>query len=89
MPAKSLPITNRDRARIIQALHRTPIWSGHRGGRKVAMQRIHDLQGNRVRWTLFIQNRRITGEENTVYDAVLVLNANIMNSFDCARRKAS
>lgn len=89
MPAKSLPIGKRDQARIIHAMAETHAWTGYRNGRKIAMVRLHLLTGQKIEWTLFVDRHRITGVEDTVADACLALNAEILNSFDLRRKKAS
>jgi hypothetical protein len=89
MPGKSLPITKRDQARLIHIMAETPAWTGYRRGRKIALSHRYVLTGHKIEWTLFVYRHRISGVEDTVADACLALNAEILNSFDRRRRLAS
>ncbi len=91
MPGKTDAISRRDRARLTHIVHSAGFFTGIRGGRKIAIQWQHNASvfGRNVMWTLFVERRRITGFEDTVYNACETLNAEIRNSYDRRRRLAS
>jgi hypothetical protein len=80
MGMKRDPITRKDQAHLIHILHASGEFSGTRGGRAVSLRIKTDLFGKVVRYQVAINRRVVSGEAETVAQAVDELNRVIKHS---------